>query len=80
MPSVTCAQDKNLLKIHMNTQLLEEPTTMATGTAPALDPKLETKSGTAQSSDAQPATFAQKFKLMLHKIFEGREEYLGWHQ
>jgi hypothetical protein len=80
MPLVICAQDKNLLKIYMNTPLLEEPTTMATGTAPALDPKLEAKPGTAESSDAPPATFGQKFKLLLHKIFEGREEYLGWHQ
>jgi hypothetical protein len=54
-------------------------TTMATGTAPALDPNLEKKTEAARG-EAQPLTLAERFKNLLHKVFEGREEYLGWHQ
>jgi hypothetical protein len=54
---------------------------MATGAAPALDPKVEAKTETAQPSEAlQPATFKQRIKHLLHEIFEGRDEYLGWRQ
>jgi hypothetical protein len=53
---------------------------MATGPAPALDPNIEPKQQTPQASHAQPGTFAQRFKNLLHKIFAGREEHLGWHQ
>jgi hypothetical protein len=53
---------------------------MATGTAPALDPNLEKKTEATQTREGQALTFAQRFKNLLHKMFEGREEYLGWHQ
>lgn len=53
---------------------------MATGAAPALEPKVETKNETTQPCESQPATFKQRLKHLLHEIFEGREEYLGWHQ
>jgi hypothetical protein len=53
---------------------------MATGTAPALDPNIEPKGQTAQASNSQPETFGQRFKNLLHKVFQGREEYLGWRQ
>jgi hypothetical protein len=53
---------------------------MASGTAPALDPNLEKKTEASQDCATQPQTFAQRFKSLLHKVFEGREEYLGWHQ
>lgn len=53
---------------------------MATGTAPALDPNLESKNQTAQASHSQPETLGQRFKNLLHKVFQGREEFLGWRQ
>jgi hypothetical protein len=53
---------------------------MATGTAPALDPNVEAKGESTQSCESQPATFGQRFKNLLHKVFQGREEYLGWRQ
>ncbi len=53
---------------------------MATGTAPGLDPNIEPKNQTTEAATSQPETFAQRFKNLLHKIFAGREEHLGWHQ
>jgi len=52
---------------------------MATGTAPALDPNLEPKP-TAEAGESQPETFKQRLLNLVHKIFAGREEHLGWHQ
>jgi len=52
---------------------------MATGTAPALDPNSTETSGLA-AGRPQPLTLKQRFMRLLHEIFEGREEYLGWHQ
>jgi len=53
---------------------------MATGSAPALDPNIKPKTEATQSSESQPETFGQRFRNLLHKIFAGREEHLGWHQ
>jgi hypothetical protein len=53
---------------------------MATGSAPALDPNIEPKNEITQSCESQPETFGQRFKNLLHKVFHGREEYLGWRQ
>jgi hypothetical protein len=54
---------------------------MATGAAPALDPKAEKKTDTnAEPVEARPATFKERMVNKLTKIFAGREEYAGWHQ
>jgi len=60
---------------------------MATGAAPALDPKVDTKTETVgtktettETSTAQPVTLKQRIGHLLHMIFQGREEHLGWHQ
>lgn len=53
---------------------------MATGAAPALEPKVETKPETTETPEAGPLTLKQRIKRLLHEIFEGREEYAGWHQ
>jgi hypothetical protein len=53
---------------------------MATGAAPALDPKAETKTETVETGDPKPLTLKQRITRLLHEIFEGREEYAGWHQ
>jgi hypothetical protein len=57
-----------------------ETTFMATGTAPTLDPNIKADTEEKQSSESKPATLGQRFKSLLHKIFEGREEHLGWRQ
>jgi hypothetical protein len=57
---------------------------MATGAAPALDPKVEAeteeKTETSEVAQAQPVTFKQRIVNLLHEIFQGREEYSGWRQ
>ena len=53
---------------------------MATGTVTARDPQAQTKTETAETSEAQPVTLKQRFVNLLHTIFHGREEHLGWHQ
>jgi hypothetical protein len=54
---------------------------MATGAAPALEPKAETKTETTvEAATAQPATLKDRIVGMLHHIFAGRDEYLGWRQ
>ena len=53
----------------------------ATGAAPALDPKVETKTETpAETCKAQPATLTERLGALLRHIFEGRDEYAGWRQ
>jgi hypothetical protein len=51
---------------------------MATGAAPALDPKVEEKNETTEQ--AQPLSLKQRIVSLLHEIFGGRDEYLGWRQ
>ncbi|MFZ0318767.1 MAG: hypothetical protein WAL56_06550 [Candidatus Sulfotelmatobacter sp.] len=55
---------------------------MATGAAPALDPKAaESKmDDNGEPSKAKPATLKERVGAVLRTMFEGREEYLGWHQ
>jgi hypothetical protein len=54
---------------------------MATGAAPALDPKAETNTETTvEAAKAQPATLKDRIVGVLHHIFAGRDEYLGWRQ
>jgi hypothetical protein len=54
---------------------------MATGAAPALDPKAEKKTETnTEPIEAQPTTLKERIINKLTKIFAGREEYAGWHQ
>lgn len=58
---------------------------MATGAAPALEPKAETKTETTvettvTTAEAQPATLKDRIVAMLHHIFAGRDEYAGWRQ
>ncbi|HKN16288.1 MAG TPA: hypothetical protein VJX47_05080 [Candidatus Sulfotelmatobacter sp.] len=53
---------------------------MAAGAAPAPVKKAETKTETLESHESQPVTLKQRIEQLLHKIFEGREEHLGWRQ
>ena len=54
---------------------------MATGAAPALDPKAETKTETkTEAAAAQPTTLKNRIVSALTHIFAGRDEYLGWRQ
>lgn len=52
---------------------------MAAGAAPAPEKKLETKTETAETAQAQP-TLKQRFEQKMVEIFAGRDEYLGWRQ
>jgi hypothetical protein len=62
------------------TKIQEEEIIMAAGAAPAPEKKAETKMETSDACEAQPLNFKQRMKLLLSRIFEGREEHLGWHQ
>lgn len=53
---------------------------MATGAVTAREPKTDAKSETTEASETQPVTLQQRIKRLLHEIFEGHEEHLGWHQ
>lgn len=54
---------------------------MATGAAPALDPKAEKKTDTTiETAKSQPATLKDRIVSTLTHIFAGRDEYLGWRQ
>jgi hypothetical protein len=54
---------------------------MATGAAPALDPKAETETqNPGEPHKAQPATLKERVVAVLRTIFEGREDHLGWRQ
>jgi hypothetical protein len=53
---------------------------MATGAVTAREPKVDAKTETTETSEAQPLTLKQRFVHLLHEIFKGREEHLGWHQ
>jgi hypothetical protein len=47
---------------------------MATGTAPALDPKQIKQSAAQQTSNAQPLTFMARLTRKLTEIFEYNEK------
>jgi hypothetical protein len=53
---------------------------MAAGAAPAPERKVETKTETAETGQAQPATLKQRIVNVLCHIFQGREDHLGWRQ
>jgi hypothetical protein len=53
---------------------------MAAGAAPAPERKIEAKNEITETSAAQPATLKQRFVNLLHEIFQGREDHLGWRQ
>ncbi len=53
---------------------------MATGAAPALDPKVEEKNEATETHQAQPLSLKQRIVGLLHEIFGGRDEFLGWRQ
>jgi hypothetical protein len=53
---------------------------MASGAAPALEPKTDSPMETKETSPSQPSTLKQRIQRLLRFVFEGREEYLGWHQ
>jgi hypothetical protein len=56
-----------------------------TGTAPAREPQMDAKTVSAEEGKThpatmQPATLKQRVLHLLHHIFQGREEHLGWRQ
>jgi hypothetical protein len=53
---------------------------MATGAVTAREPKVDAKTETPETSQAQPLTLKQRFVGLLHEIFQGHEEHLGWRQ
>ena len=53
---------------------------MATGAAPALEPKVDAKTETTETGKAQSSTLKQRFISLLHEIFQGHEDHLGWRQ
>ena len=53
---------------------------MATGAVTAREPKVDVKTETTETTEAQPLTLKQRFVHLLHEIFMGREEHLGWRQ
>jgi hypothetical protein len=53
---------------------------MATGVVTAREPKVDAKTETPEASEAQPLTLKQRVVRVLHEVFHGREEYLGWRQ
>jgi hypothetical protein len=53
---------------------------MATGAVTAREPKVDTKGETPETPQPQPLTLKQRINRLLHEIFEGHEEHLGWHQ
>lgn len=53
---------------------------MAAGAAPAPQRKTETKTETAEVSKVQPESLKQRIGRLLHEIFEGRPDHLGWRQ
>jgi hypothetical protein len=53
---------------------------MAAGAAPAPEKSLETKNDTFEKPQSQPTSLKERAVRLLHQIFAGREEYLGWRQ
>jgi hypothetical protein len=52
---------------------------MAAGAAPAPEEKADTTTETTETG-AQSVTLKQRIQNLLHQIFKGREDHLGWHQ
>ncbi|MGA8490372.1 MAG: hypothetical protein WB711_08120 [Terriglobales bacterium] len=53
---------------------------MATGAVTAREPQVEAKTEATETTEAKPLTLKQRFIHLLHEIFQGREEHLGWRQ
>ncbi|MGA8440130.1 MAG: hypothetical protein WB762_18900 [Candidatus Sulfotelmatobacter sp.] len=54
---------------------------MAAGApAPALEKKAEAIPETVESHESQPVTLKHRIERLFRRIFEGREEHLGWRQ
>ena len=53
---------------------------MATGAAPAFEPKVDAKTETTGTGKAQSSTLKQRIVSLLHEIFKGHEEHLEWRQ
>ena len=56
---------------------------MATGAVTAREPEVKTtgeSTATTGTAEAKPLTLKQRFIRLLHEIFQGREEHLGWRQ
>jgi hypothetical protein len=53
---------------------------MAAGAAPAPERKTETKTEITETGTVQPVTLKQRVVNLLHEIFQGREDHLGWRQ
>ncbi len=64
----------------LKTKPQKEITVMAAGAAPAPERKIETKAETTETGTAQPVTLKQRIVNLLHDIFQGREDHLGWRQ
>jgi|HubBroStandDraft_1064217.scaffolds.fasta_scaffold455704_2 hypothetical protein len=53
---------------------------MATGAVTAREPKVDAKGDTLETPEPQPVTLRQRIKRLLHEIFAGHEDHLGWRQ
>jgi hypothetical protein len=53
---------------------------MSTGAVTAREPEADPKGAKAEPAEAKPLTLKQRFFHLLHEIFRGREEHLGWRQ
>lgn len=53
---------------------------MAAGAAPAPERKVDTKTEITEAGTAQPVTLKQRIVDLLHEIFQGRHDHLGWRQ
>ncbi len=53
---------------------------MATGAAPALDPKRAETEVSQDPAQEQPSTLKGRIVSFLTHVFQGREEYTGWRQ
>jgi hypothetical protein len=52
---------------------------MAAGAAPAPEKKADTTIEPTEAGHAH-VTLKQRIQNLIHEIFKGREEHLGWHQ
>jgi hypothetical protein len=65
--------------LNQSEAILEGDVPMAAGAAPAPERKTETKTETAEITP-QPETLKQRIGRLLHEIFAGRPDHLGWRQ
>jgi hypothetical protein len=53
---------------------------MAAGAAPAPERKIDAKTEIRETSAPQAASLRQRIVHLLHEIFHGRPDHLGWRQ